>query len=420
MGLGVGIRAPLKRRRKHLRDLKAVGVAALEAIDDPLLASMARVVEIDDLSLGLHLHPAAEYVYFELRPDELKASSKTSTVGPGYHAYVVELLERMGERHGLAWSWEPDDDDEDAIGDECGYHADHDFEALQQQMQAFLRALVAIDDEGETDNVRICLPFDFDPVRPGEICSPAGPLTRTWLRDVAAASEARIAELAPTFFAWWTKGCDAAFWNGYGRSLCWTEIPWHPPATDAERRSYDHAIAAFARSLALDPQVMLPDLEVAELKRLRDAPVADAGPPRPSGIGFRRGDMRWHISAGWTLQAPGYWYDDLDDGSLVLWFKDKTIRACSFTVEGRAATDILASSTKSHRDVADDQLVRWESRHLIAEGVYRWTDDGDGYWMLESSVAMDGSLCVLTICFEDPADRAWAETTLRSVKRPPP
>ena len=52
--------------------------------------------------LDVTFHPAAEPVEFRLDEGEgLTASAKTSTVGPGYHAMLVELMETIGPAAGI-------------------------------------------------------------------------------------------------------------------------------------------------------------------------------------------------------------------------------------------------------------------------------------------------------------------------------
>jgi len=415
MGLGIHIDAPLKKLRLRLRSLEDIEKAAREAIDDPLLASFTTAVREGEGEIGIWLHPAAEPLYFGLQQGKLTASCKTSTAGPGYHAYVVELLERMGETQKLSWRWEDDDGE---IGDECGYHDGHDFSAAQTEMLGWLRSLASHVAGEDLNNVTLSLPIGFSPIRPGQICSPMGTWSQEWLREVAEADDERLGEIGPRFFPWWSQGCDADFWNRYGQSLCWTEIPWHPPMNDDELEVYDKALSAFSRSRELDADIALPDLEIAELRALRDAEPGEVKSPRKTGIGFKRSDMTWQISAGWSVQAPGYWYDDVDDGSLVLWSGSRTIRACSFTVDGQRDRDLLAASTKSQEYESEEQLVRWEAEHLFAEGVVRWTDaDGEGCWQLNGCVTSGNSLCVVTLSFDDEKDRSWAEAVFRTIKR---
>lgn len=417
MGLGVYIEAPLGPLRLRLRDLEAVAAAARQAIDEPLLAELARIIAESENEIGLWLHPSAEPISFRLDPGALTASCKSSTTGPGYHAYVVEMLERMADQQGLAWNW---DDESGETGDECGYHESRDFESVQVQMGRWLQQLADHISGEDMASVMISLPIEFAPVRPGKICSPAGVWEPDWVGSLVNADQDQLMAAGREFFPWWSQGCDGELWRRYGESLCWTEIPWHPPATDAEAAAYDSALSAFARSRELSPGIVLPDLEIAELRRLRDSPVEDASPPRPTGLGFRRGPMTWSISGGWTVELPGYWYADVEDGAMVLWFTDRTIRASSFSVDGPKDSDLLASVTEKNHYDSEDQLVTWDRDHLRAQAVVHWTDDGDGYWILDGCVVTGGSLCIVTCCFDEEQDRAWAEEVFRTVRAPPP
>src|SRR5579859_2078444 len=67
--------------------------------------------------LLVELHPAAETLRVVLQRDNnIVVSAQTSSVGPGYHIYVCDLLSRMSRRFDVRWN--PSSDVE---GDETGY-----------------------------------------------------------------------------------------------------------------------------------------------------------------------------------------------------------------------------------------------------------------------------------------------------------
>jgi hypothetical protein len=73
----------------------------------------------DNPAVFASLHPCAEDLEIIVpEPGRVVASGKTSTVGPGYHTFACDLLQRLGVDLGVAWD-EPDD--ESGTGDETGY-----------------------------------------------------------------------------------------------------------------------------------------------------------------------------------------------------------------------------------------------------------------------------------------------------------
>ena len=119
VGLGVGfqllakLERPLTSPDDFLRELQgAVGDYASD------LAPSTRIAFSEDKpTLFCQLHPAAEELELSLVDlDHLVASAKTSTVGPGYHIFVCDMVRKLGERFRLAWVT----DDEEYF-DEAGY-----------------------------------------------------------------------------------------------------------------------------------------------------------------------------------------------------------------------------------------------------------------------------------------------------------
>ena len=407
MGLGIRIVAPiegrgwLKRRPKPGAVLDTVEEACRAAIDDPMLAALARFTRDDDSALQAWLHPGTEPVEFRIDGDALIASSTTNPAGPGYHVWVVELLERIGERAKLAWDWSPDGEP----GDECGYRESRSVERVQQEMLAWLRSTCRLILEQSLVDVCLCLPIELRPVRHG-VCSPLGVLGAAWIERVASAEGAELAGVGAGFFSWWNPARDAAFWKGYGEVLCWQSIPWRPAISEDETALYDAALSAFGRARELAPTIALPEAEIAELRRYRVA-TSDAPPPSPTGIGYRRGDIRWSAPGLWTICLPGSW-SLIDNGDSIQLHDDtRTVYLSALRVDGASAEKLLSS-----RDDVP-ATARWrEDRHHGRAHV----EFSEGLWHLYAMVAVDGRICIATVTYRDESLQPWAEAVVRTIR----
>ena len=51
------------------------------------------------------LHPAEEPFELRVEGDQLFAQGKTSSAGPGYHAFLIDWLERIAAEEGFTWTW---------------------------------------------------------------------------------------------------------------------------------------------------------------------------------------------------------------------------------------------------------------------------------------------------------------------------
>ena len=425
MGLGLEANAQLpshgwmRRPPKTAAFFDDLEKAALACIDDPLLREHVYVTrdegdaDTDDGELSLWLHPGTEPVAFCLSGDRLTCSAATSPAGPGYHVYVVELLERLGERLRLQWEWSGADGEP---GDECGYHETRDLESVQTEMQRWLRALCAHVVESKMEPCQVCLPLEDGPIHKAGIATPLGVFDGDWLREVAAGGE-RSWERGREFFSWWGRQCDGDFWLRYGKVIATSQLPWHPPESVDEARLYRTAIAAFERCRELAPRTLIPDLELKELRRLSQQGVGEASPPNAAGMGYRRGAWRWRLAGEWSVELPGYFYEEWDEGATVIWFPTRTCRFTTYRAEG-SATKLLGEE-KAHATVPPEHRVEWRKDHLTARAtIHRESEDNSEYWRLTGTVATDGGLCVTTICFDDVTDREWAIAAFRSITRP--
>ncbi|MHC4213173.1 MAG: hypothetical protein ACYSWP_07380 [Planctomycetota bacterium] len=404
---------------------KQIQKAIKDIIDDPILDKALRF-DRDQHSLIVQLHPAGGVLEFTWQPaGYIDFYTKTSIAGPGYHAFALELLESIGERCSLEWQWnEPDS---------LGRPINRDFETIKQQMAGIIQTIarsVNLDSQGVASR-RINMHMEFPETKGGTFAiSPSGPWPKSWWEELAKATDTELFTKAGEFFPWWNKDQDAVFWRNYGMVLLWCDVPWHVPIDEHERQMYRLAIDCFERAKSMNPQIEVPDAEIKELEQLLDKdPQVYVEPPRSKGIGFRRHVMGFRTFRAWTIDIPGYYYcREQDEGQTILfWFADKTVRFSSLTIEcndGRAAStqELLdVQYGEKHLEVAD---IEFKKDHLLGRYcVDKTSQDGEGFWMLQGRVACGGganTLAIITICFDQPQDREWAVSTLKTVSHPEP
>ena len=217
----------------------------LQAIERVLRSRFADVVEHiggDAAALAVGLHPAAEDVEFVLQNATVTVSAKTSTAGPGYHAFVCELLECVGDDLGTKWA--PAVDDEE--GDETGYFASHDRAGLEAEMLGWLRGLCDVIAEQAADgvgNLSVNLPTDTHYEAEGLIITPMGPRDRAWLEATTKDPRRGI-----DLFPWWAHGLGAE--HAFGRALATTARRLRTSTVRANRCRFASSawVEAFARS----------------------------------------------------------------------------------------------------------------------------------------------------------------------------
>jgi hypothetical protein len=200
MSLGIRIEGEVAGGASGRELLDEMGKWLSERCDDVLEDAVeAWEPEGGDGPLGLTatLHPCAEAVSIELG-EGVVVSANTTSAGPGYHQYVCELLDAMGEEFGITWQ-----EGEESDADETGYFVHRDRGRLEEEMLAWLGGVAASlsEHEGETDSIAIAMSVGHQFDAGKGIVTPLGPRSWEW-----AESTAKDARSARGFFAWWDEG----------------------------------------------------------------------------------------------------------------------------------------------------------------------------------------------------------------------
>ncbi len=413
------------RRRRPWSEVAAEIEAFARGPGEPHLSRLVRV-QASPGELLLQLHPAEEPVIFTPEGrDVLKVSAATSAAGPGYHVYLVEWLDRLAEHLGFTWQAEAPHG-----GDPTGYRTHRDLARLQRLHATRLAALarhlrddVLPEQRQDPKGSALCVglpPLAAIPTGvPGKVASVTGLWDPAFVEALAKADADERLELAARFLPWWQPARDARFWEGVGRVLAVTEVGWHVPPDARERGLYQIVLDAFARARALDPGRALPEAELQELTGLL-APGAAVAPPRPEGLGFRRGPVRMPLPGGWQVHLPGYFYDGVDGKGegMVFWFQDRTVRLVTVGFGGAGTRPRTAEELVTMVPMAPESVWHVGPGHLGRAAVrhHAATRDRPAHFRLEGRMAVEDNLCEVTVYFAQEADRPWAEDLWRSLE----
>ena len=393
--------------------------APLQTIERALRAQFVEVVEHirgSDAYLAVGLHPAAEDVEFACEGDTVTVSAKTSTAGPGYHEFVCELLERVGDELGARWA--PAVDDE--AGDETGFFTSHDRGALEAEMLLWLRGLcgvIAEEAAGGLSDLSVGLPIDTQYESEGLIVTPMGPRDRAWLEATKEDPRRGI-----DLFPWWTHGFGAEHALGRALARMWTEARWRPPLDAAERGLFERIDADLRRAYALNPSLDLPWAEWAEITRWlerddeRALEVLDRGRRLSPRIGYRRRPVRAVLTGGWSIQIPGEMATEFDEeGTWSAFVPGRTIWMSSFHSGEPESPTLSAEETLSQVPHEGEALVIPGLQDGYAHRASKLTTE-DGATQLMIELARPHRLAVLTIVLDDDADLDWAKGVAASVR----
>jgi hypothetical protein len=397
----------------------------------PELAPYTAVVPDEGEQLLVRLHPADEEVRVGLHGERILLSARTNGGGPGYHAFVVALMDEVAAAHKLRWLPEVTEGDT-VFNDETGYFADRRVDVLKDSMAAWLVAVARHLSEAAVDGNLYLMSMPMGtPVPCGlaGVVTPMGCVSLSWLRETAdpEATEADARARAAGFFPWWEPAVDEHARVGVGRSALW-RFPWHPPQGDEEAALANVALACLGPSpSSLGPGGAISHRDIEELATITVTPAADARPPSSDGFGFMRRTVRRMPFPGCTLELPGYFYeqDDETDRAKVYWFGDRVVRVDSWLVTssepgGPTPRELVERSTTSELGrPAPAGAFAIEAPPVTGYCVLLEPDDGETSRNAHAVIERPGRMLLLTITFPDAADAGWVESVVRSVNLQP-
>jgi hypothetical protein len=372
----------------------------------------------DQDKLEMTLHPSGEPCSFQIEKEFTTFSAKTSTVGPGYHALIVELLSTLSAELGLKWEF-----DGKELVDETGYWTSRNFLSLQKEMSNWLQTVANVLERPDAQDAsfNINLPLGYGDIDlDAAVFTPIGPFDKLFFSN-AIRDEERLEKASKQFFPWWNKEIDARFWRAAGLTIMWIEVPWHPPVNDIELKAVTLALSCMDKAKKLDDQVGLPEGEIAELKSFVDAKPEKASPPQQQGIGYRRYVMSRQLPGGWTIKVPGYFFDqDEDEGrTTVYWFGDYEVRGSSITIEpAKGKTPDFAGALSSFGNEPGEEVITWSDYGYSAKAGFLIKENNGSMYELVGGVMRSNSLCIVTIVFRKLEDKPRALDSFKSVRLP--
>ncbi|MFT3987124.1 hypothetical protein [Aestuariivirga sp.] len=277
-------------------------------------------------------HYCEEWLDFIQRDDAIILQARTSSCGPGYHAFLVDAVDRLKSQALIEFG-----EDEDYF-DETGYFSSRDYEALRGHHASWLQAVAkqvsghAVS-EGSIQMVSLSLDGIYPNSSDDFVLTPRGPVAREQFEKIASAGDKTLLEFASNWFPWWDRTPSAEDWIRTARTLLWVDVPWHVPAGDNERRVMEAAVECCNRAHKASTSTDFPATEIREITALLAEGAAWETVPSPKGIGYRRALCNRHLGYGWSIALPGYWYEMQDGDSSGFTFAGQEVWYSSFTVK---------------------------------------------------------------------------------------
>lgn len=378
----------------------------------------------DRARLLVLMHPASPPVEIRIGASgRVRLSANTTPAGPGYHAFLCDTLDQFAEEFEFAWG------DAD---DPTGYFDDRDRAALEEAFRRWLAtACVAAEANGSKASVGLPAGHGFHAT--GEVLTPLGPRPVAWLATAGANPR--------DFFPWWNPDLDAAFYRNRALVRMWCDFPWRPPLTEAEGEVTDQIANDLTSAFKRDPAAELPWHEWQEVLHAIEhdeegftvAPAKEATsvklwkrnrptkpPARP--IGYRRHPVRVPLSNGWSVEVPGDFAREWDEGHAhwTAWNRTHSVwfHCLGYAKPGGVEPSAAEAIEMSRSSLPDgEKLPPFERNGVVSEAVYGPTvEDGRTVWRLAAIAAVPGQVVVCHVYTEGPDDREWAVKTWHSLR----
>ncbi|MCR4315947.1 MAG: hypothetical protein NUW37_06295 [Planctomycetes bacterium] len=369
-------------------------------------------------SLLVKLHPLSEIVIAASAGSRVGVSSLTSSLGPGYHVYLCNLIKSIEQKYGIVWDGTEGDAN---LKDPTGYFDTGNFDGVLLAMFRHLHGTVAhIVELREEDGgkFQIALPqaliFDHE----GVIATPLGHRDLSWMERVIANPEA-----GTDIFPWWDTELGAEFYLKRALTMMWIDCCYRTPFNEEEEDSLRRILADLQTAYDLDPTLDFPypewnellqfEGEEYELAELVEYNAAESG--REPSIGYRRRDMSVLLPGGWKFDIEGLFaLELLEDRETLRAFDDtrEVYVTIKYFGEGEAPALNIGDG-----DNPDDVVEIMEKDRTAFAKFSTQLLDKNGVTELHGTTACKGEVAISTLSFLNSDDRYWAERVFRSIRK---
>lgn len=377
-------------------------------------------------TLYCQLHPAAEEIVWEfVDAEHIITSANTTTVGPGYHIFLTEMLKKWA--HDFGTTWEPEDDpdgDSYEYFDETGFFFSGDQARLYEEMTAWLQGLAGLFFEDsvhfETQGNHLCMRMNPHFKAYELAITSLGPRSRAWLYEASQDSRK-----GSDFFAWWVPGFNAEYYLRRALVQMWSNVRWRPPAVESERRVVSEVMDCLRRAYALDPTLPFPWAEWEQIADYIETYPTDKewlheqALSAPT-IGYRRRDVSVGLPGGWSMRLPGSFsdFEPDEEGNLLALDPPREIWFTAYqrtTALTRQAFEAAQQMSKKSRPEFVFEGDNYFSEAKISQKRH---ETGEDYFVLSSSTHALAMRAVCTIVFSELEHREWAVRTWQSLRPP--
>jgi hypothetical protein len=168
--------------------------------------------------------------------DELRVEAITSIGGPGWHAWLVDMLDGLGVKP-------------IKVEDPTGYYAHRDFSRLQDTMDEWLRDM-SIKAVNQNKGIRVsCNPLGVPEESNHFAFCPLGSFEKEFFQRAAWG-----VSIGMEYFIWWNNEPDALYYFQIAINLIWWHVIWIKPVSEREEEILSSALMCLEKAYEMDNQ----------------------------------------------------------------------------------------------------------------------------------------------------------------------
>lgn len=254
----------------------------------------------------VRFHPAADPMKIWFAEEStIHINADSSSVGPGYHLFLCELIWALTKKFDLAWARESADGEKQNAVFFTG-----DPDEIYKEMFAWLGSMassaLAMSASGGSFNLSMSPSYQFFSEHP--LITPMGPRSKEWLQEVA-----RNPQAGADVFPWLEPGITPQFLLNRALTHMWTDVHWCRPVADGDEAVQRTVLNLLREACKLDPSLNYPWAEWLEIMgylQAEDELTAvvskhAASAPKTAPIGYRRREVKAILDQGWSIMIPG-------------------------------------------------------------------------------------------------------------------
>ncbi|MCC5822333.1 MAG: hypothetical protein LAT64_06330 [Phycisphaerales bacterium] len=360
----------------------------------------------DRVHVVAFVHPAGGEIVVELDDrDRITLESTTNPVGPGFHAFVCDAIDAIGEELKVRWS---------SVEDDTGFFEHRDFNRLQSEMTSWLQhvATICVERMSDHSNLAVSMPISAQPqLQPGMVSMPAGPRPLSWMRSVAGKQSD-----GKEFFSWWDRGWTVDERVKWTRAALWNLTSFERPQNQ-EEANLQQLVLRHAAELVTDGADFGPmAADLTDLSRAEGGTYDHLFTDHAGGgeIGYRRLPMTHSIARGWTITLPGHFAIVVEDNTWIAYDNDRTVRFSSYEIQSDEPSEKFFDSLSVFDGFEALPLESQDGTvYRVSYGPGTPEDECD--WLIRCEAANLPDLGSLTIAVSSP-HRDWAFDTAKQLK----